>query len=138
MLSTILKHLYTRSLVIQDETSTGSILNRLKIKLRKERLTVRELIRERVFQEVAQYNVQRPLCYHGLIAPAGAEPVLNGYRLLHRHKIDPEQHFYRTMDAFYNKNFCILVDELRLDDPEHPIVVRPHTRVSFLKLMCVA
>lgn len=138
MLISLLQHLYSRKLTIHDETIAGSILNRFKIRLQKQEITVQELIKERVFQEVEQYNSHQPTCYRGLIAPEEGEPVLNGYRLSRNFKIDPEKHYFRAMTHFMNKGFCIMVDDLRLDDPEYPIFLKDKTRVSFVRLAPVA
>lgn len=138
MLMLLLKRLYARNLVIQDETPTGSILHQFKIRLSKKHLTVKELIRERVFQEIEDYNYHRSGCFHGLVPPDFAEPVLNGYRLHKWDRIDPEKQFGLAMDIFMNKGFCILVDEERLEDPDQPIEVQARTRVSFLRLRPVA
>lgn len=137
MLISLLRHLYSRKLTIHDETRTGSILNRFKIRLFKQEITVKELIRERVFQEVAQYNSHQPVCYRGLIPPDEAEYVLNGYKLRRNHKLDPEQYFFRAMDSFMKKGFWIMVNDQRLEDPEYSIRLNDETRVSFIRLIPV-
>ena len=57
-----------------------------------ERITVRELIRERVYQEVQDFNrKQGERVFRGLVQPTDAERVLNGRRTeyrLKRHRAD--------------------------------------------------
>jgi hypothetical protein len=44
-------------------------------------ITIRELIRLRVREEVARYNAQPTQRFNGLVRPADAEEDLNGYRM---------------------------------------------------------
>ena len=46
-----------------------------------ERITVRELIRSRVYQEVKDYNTRQPQYFQGLVQPTDTEQTLNGYKL---------------------------------------------------------
>ena len=45
------------TLTIRDETATGDICNETPLEFPSERITVRELIRERVYQEVQDFNL---------------------------------------------------------------------------------
>lgn len=64
-----------------DETTSGSRSDGWGLEIAEERLAVRELIRRRVFQEVAEYNARTPEVFQGLVQPEDAERVLNGYAL---------------------------------------------------------
>jgi hypothetical protein len=100
-----------------------------------ERITVRELIRSRVYQEVQDYNTQQPEYFRGLVQPTEAEQTLNGYRLKRRRQIDWEQQFELALQAFRGNGFILLVDDRQMDDLEAEIVVSPETLVTFLKLV---
>ncbi|MEU7467339.1 hypothetical protein AB0A94_02035 [Streptomyces sp. NPDC044984] len=63
-----------------DETTTGERRAAWGLEIAEERLTVRELIRRRVFQEVAEYNARTPEVFQGLVRPTDAERVVDGYR----------------------------------------------------------
>lgn len=52
-----------------------------------EQITVRELIRSRVYQEVKDFNTQQPEFFRGLIQPTETEQTLNGYKLRKPRKI---------------------------------------------------
>ncbi|MEZ4826823.1 MAG: hypothetical protein R3C61_11125 [Bacteroidia bacterium] len=121
-------------LTIHDETSTGSILNQLKVELGRDRISIYDLIRTRVFHEVNLYNQKRPDFFYGLVQPSCAEVVFNGYKLDKKHKIDPEVQFQIALEAFSRKEFLIIVDEKPVHDPEFCITLQPQSRVSFLKL----
>ncbi len=99
---------------------------------------MRELIRARVYQEVADYNARLPEYYHGLIQPAQAERTLNGYRLPRGHKIDCERQFERAVEAFQRNSFIILVDNRQVGGLDEPIEIGPATSVTFLKLVPLA
>ena len=53
-------------------------------------MTVHELIRARIYQEVQDYNQHEPEYFRGLVEPTAAERVLNGYKLKAKRKIDWE------------------------------------------------
>ncbi|MFD7770382.1 hypothetical protein [Streptomyces sp. NPDC059787] len=64
-----------------DETTTGERHTAWGLEIAEERLTVREPIRRRVFQEVTEYNARTPEVFQGLVRPTDAERVVNGYAL---------------------------------------------------------
>ena len=74
------------TLMIRDETSSGDVYHERPLEFPTERITVRELIRERVYQEVQDFNLKSDeQVFRGLVQPTDAERVLNGkpteYRL---------------------------------------------------------
>lgn len=120
-------------LTIHDESFSGSILNLMKLKTSRKKISVRELIKMRVYEEVKAYNSKKTLCYRGLVCPENAEKVLNGYKLKRRAKLNPEQQFYTTMDVYNQRGFSILVDEQPVSDLDQHIKISNNTRVSFLR-----
>ena len=60
------------TLTIRDETPGGTSFREWSLEVLTERLTVRELIRSRVYQEVQDYNQRQPAEYQGLIQPTDA------------------------------------------------------------------
>jgi hypothetical protein len=131
----LFEKLYPMNLVIHDETRTGSILNQLKIHLSHTSLTAKELIRERVYQEVKIFNNRRTEFFHGLLVqPAKAERVFDGYRIEPSCKLDPEKQYYMAMHAFNNGDFFLMVGEERIVDPEKKLDLSDGTHVSFLKI----
>src|SRR5215217_8738759 len=99
------------------------------------RITVRELIRIRVANEVRDYNLSQPEYFRGLVQPTDAESTLNGFRMRNRRKIDPEKQFELALRAFYTNGFILLVDDKQVEELEEEIEVRPDTTVTFLKLV---
>jgi hypothetical protein len=123
------------AVLIADETSQGQRLHSFKLQLASERVTARELILERVAHEVDEYNRSTPEYYQGLVQPAHAERVLNGYRVRERRRLDKDAQCARALEAFRGNGFLLLVDDRQVDDPEQEIVLRPDTEVRFLKLV---
>jgi hypothetical protein len=60
----------------------------------------REIIERRVREEVAAYNRNRSEHFYGLVQPADAERLLNGYRLKRPHAIDADDQSKRAIEAF--------------------------------------
>jgi hypothetical protein len=123
------------TLTIRDETATRKTTNELTLDILTETITVRELIRSRVYQEVQDYNRRQPEHYRGLIQPTDAEQTLNGFRLRKRREIDWKQQFDKACDAFERNGFFILIDDKQAESLDQTITLRHDTAVSFVKLM---
>lgn len=123
------------TLTVYDETPLGQATNELSLAFLNERITVRELIRERVYEEVRQYNAETPGYFRGLVQPTDAEATLNGYRLRQRRRIDWEAQFEKALTAFQRNGFFVLVDDRQAESLDDVIEVRPGTRVSFVRLV---
>ena len=101
-----------------------------------ERVTVRELIRTRVYEEVRDYNLRQPEYFRGLVQPTDAERTLNGFKVRRGRRIDPEKQFKRAVESFYRNGFLVLVDDRQVDELKEEIEIRPDTTtVTFLKLV---
>lgn len=126
------------TLAVFDETMTataGDSLPVLVLDFLTERITVRELIRSRVYQEVKDYNVRQGDLFRGLVQPSATEQTLNGYRFKQPRKIDWEEQFELALKAFDRNGFVVLVDDRQAESLEDEIVIQPGTKVSFLKLV---
>lgn len=124
------------TLTVYDETATGVKSGGFTLDFLTERITVRELIRERVYEEVRQYNAATPEYFRGLVQPTDAEATLNGYRVRdRRRKIDWEKQFDMALRAFEKNGFFILVDDEQVESLEETIEVQPGTQVSFIRLV---
>ncbi|MGL5035687.1 MAG: hypothetical protein ACRC6M_18025 [Microcystaceae cyanobacterium] len=100
-----------------------------------ERITVQELIRSRVYQEVKDYNTLQPEYFRGLVQPTDTEQTLNGYKFRKPRQLDWEQQFAQAIAAFEKNGFLILVDDEQVTELETEIVIVPGTLVTFLKLV---
>ena len=96
-------------------------------------MTVRELIRHKVDQEVSEYAAhQRPglsgeyLSAEVLIRADGPEALAPG-------PVDEES--ARALRAYIAGEYMIVISDQRVLDPEKVITLRPDTRVEFIKIL---
>ena len=125
------------TLMIRDETAAGEPVHEFPLEFPSERITVRELIRERVYQEVTDYNFRSRReggVFRGLVQPTNTERTLNGFKVPKDRDIDWEAQFARAIDAFGRNGFFILVDDRQAEALDEAIVISPSTQVSFVKL----
>lgn len=122
------------TLTVRDETAGGKTVNELTLDILTEKITVRELIRSRVYQEVQDYNLKGPEVFRGLVQPSGAEQTLNGFKLKKRREIDWKKQFELACEAFERNGFFILVDEHQAESLDEELVLEAGTKVSFVKL----
>src|SRR5262245_61707608 len=99
----------TGTLTVHDETTSGQKTNTFTLECLTERMTVRELIRARIYQEVQDYNQKAPEYFRGLVEPTQAEKTLNGYKLRDRRKIDWQEQYKKALEAFGRNGFFVLV-----------------------------
>ena len=118
-----------------DETTSGERTNSLTLEFLTARVTARELIRRRVYEEVQEYNLSTPEYFRGLVQPTEAEKVLNGYKLREWRKIDWEEQYARAVEAFERNGFFMLVDDRQVERLDEEIELKVATEVSFIKLV---
>jgi hypothetical protein len=100
-----------------------------------ERVTAREVIRSRVYQEVTEYNARQSGLFRGLVQPSDAERTRDGFRLRTPRRIDWTKQFDAALDSFAKNRFLLLVDDAQVTDLDAEIVLRHDTSVSFLRLV---
>lgn len=123
------------TLTIHDESTSGQKTNTFTLDCLTERMTVRELIRARIYQEVQDYNHKQPEYFRGLVEPTEAERTLNGYKLRKRRNIDWQEQFNRALEAFQRNGFFVLVGDKQADRLDDEFEVKADTEVSFVKLV---
>lgn len=123
------------TLTVRDETLDGRLAHEWSLDVLSERLTVRELIRSRVYQEVQDYNVRRPHTWRGLVQPSAEERHLNhepGPRTFK--PIDWKRQFDLACEAFESGRMLILIGDAQADALDEEFTVRPGNAVTFLRL----
>ena len=123
------------TVTVRDETSLGETTGELTLEFLTERVTARELIRSRVYQEVTEYNARAPGYFRGLVQPTEAERVLNGSKLRQGRKIDWEAQYEKALKAFAGNGFLLLVDNRQVTDLDEVVELRHDSTVSFLRLV---
>jgi len=127
------------TVTIRDETASGSVYHEMPVEFPLERITVRDLIRERVYQEVQDFNRQQDQeVFRGLVQPTDTERILNGhrpeYRLKKHRLIEWKPQFQKALEAFEGNGFLVLIDEKQAESLDQEFVIGHGTRVSFVKL----
>jgi hypothetical protein len=124
------------TIVIKDETLTGDSLHEFTINIKDTNtITVQELIRQRVIQEVERFNRSHNTTFHGLVQPNNTEIILNHkYQLREFKPVDAEAQVYRALAAFQQNAFFILIDQRQVETLEECIDLHPGLSVSFIKL----
>jgi hypothetical protein len=123
------------TLTVHDETASGRKTNTFTLDCLTERMTVRELIRVRIYQEVQDYNLKEPEYFRGLVEPTNAERVLNGYKLKAKRKIDWQEQYQQALEAFERNRFFVLVGDKQAESLDQEFEVKVETEVSFVKLV---
>jgi hypothetical protein len=122
------------TIVIKDETSSGKVINEIRIALKSQTVTVRDIIEARVEHEVNAYNNKLPEYFSGLVQPTNAEQTLNGYKMRERKKVDPEKQVYIALNAFQKNGYFVLIDDKQAESLDQQVLTTEKTVVSFVKL----
>lgn len=124
----------SEKLMIRDTTTSGRTLHEWALEVLTERISVRELIRSRVYQEVQDYNQNQQLPYRGLIQPGPKEKSLNGSQASENRLIDWKAQFDLATAAFERNQILILCNDKQMESLEEEIEIKTDTCVTFLKL----
>lgn len=120
-----------RTITILDQYPIGQVSQKIELVVQDERITVRDLIRQRIHQEVSLYNTSTPGYFQGLVQPKEAELTLNGYKLRKKRKINWEEQARLAVQAFRTKSFTIQVGDKKVENLEEFIPDVRDTQVSF-------
>ncbi len=122
------------TLTITDETALGKLLQQIELEVEDEIITVEDLIRLRVENEVGRYNQECNGNYNGLVQPTDAERTLNGFKVKKGNSIDAEKQTYIALKAFNENGYFILVDNRQVGKLHEEILIDKNTTVSFMRL----
>ncbi len=124
---------------IFDETLSGERTASLRLDLLSSTITLRELIRRRVYEEVQEYHAAPPSAvFRGLVTPSDTETALNGPKPVMRavkRRIDWEVQYERALQAFTGNGFFVLVGDRQVESLDEELELKVNIEVSFLKLV---
>ncbi len=120
-----------------DETVSGEKIHTIKLRVDGERVSVRELITQRVHQEADKFNLERPVCFRALVQPAGAQQTSNGFRLAEHRDMDWQQQAAAACEGFSKRMISVLVDGREMLDLDNEIAINDNTNVTFVTFMPV-
>jgi len=127
------------TLTVRDETTAGQAYHEISLEFPSEHITIRDLIRERVYQEVQDFNRrQQDVVFRGLVQPINAERILNGnrteYRLPKECQVDWKLQFEKAIEAFESNGFFLLIDDQQATSLDQKFEISSSAQVSFVKL----
>ena len=122
------------SLTVEDRTATGRPTGSITLPDLPERITLRDLIRLRVREEVARYNLKPIETFKGLVQPDGSTQTIDGFRLPKPRRIDWERQADIAIDQFGRNGFFVLVDGKQVIDLDATLDLRGPMDVGFIRL----
>lgn len=132
------------TLTIRDETfGVAGDDHVIELEMPTESMTVRELIRERVYQEVDDFNRllrtgQTNATFRGLVQPDPEERLLNGEKRKGPREIAWKRSFDVAIGAYENRRMLVIVGDRETSSLDEVIQIRSGTEVTFLRLVLLA
>lgn len=122
------------TVLIHDRTGAGRPISTFTIPDLPDRITIHDLIRIRVRDEVARHNLKPTEPFLGLVAPTEDEIALNGPRREPK-RIDWEAQAKVAVDAFERNGFFVLVDRRQAVSLDDEVDLTSASDVTFVKLI---
>ena len=126
--------LHERIVLVRDENALGSIYNEFQLSFNKVEVSARDIITERVYQEVTCYNEKAADYKYALVQPKAEEIQLNNLQAKPKKLINAEQQVAVALVAFESNGFFLLVDDKQLEQLDEMVRIGENTIVSFIKL----
>ncbi|MCF3132167.1 hypothetical protein [Streptomyces olivochromogenes] len=101
-------------------------------------MTVRDLIRLRVREEVARHNARPAHRFNGLVRPEDAETDLNGYRLRTPRPLDWERQAEIAERALLANGFFVLAADRQVEDLDELVDLTTDPDLVFVRLVALA
>ncbi len=122
------------TITIVDESTVGE-KHAWSLDFLDEAVSLRELIRQRIYQEVTEYNARLSGHFHGLVQPTQAERTLNGYHLKSTNRLDWQAQYQKAIEAFTRHGYLVLVNDKQVADLDASVELHAGTKVTFFKLV---
>jgi hypothetical protein len=122
-------------IVIADTTPTGTETARMLLEDVPDGVTLRDLIRHRVREEVARYNAGPSARFNGLVQPTDAERAANGYELRRPRQLDWHAQAAVALDSFQHNGFFVFVGDRQVTDLDEELTLAETDEVSFVRLV---
>jgi cell division protein FtsN len=120
---------------IQDQSGAGRVNATTTLEGISSKITLRDLVRTRVREEVARYNASPERTFPGLVMPEGAYPTREGFRMGQPRRIDWQQQADRAIQAFQRNGFFVLVDDRQVTELDEPLDLTADSDIRFVRLV---
>ena len=123
------------SVTVHDQSSTGRATGAVELEDIPAAITLRDLVRTRVREEVARHNAAPGDVFRGLVMPEGAAPAADGYVLDRPRRVDWERQAERAIAAFGRNGFFVLVDDRQVADLDEELALTAESDIRFVRLV---
>ncbi|TDF81582.1 hypothetical protein [Pseudomonas sp. H9] len=121
------------TLTVRDESVSGETFDAFTLQFPSTTITVRQLIRERVHQEVLLH--EQTTSRQRLVVPGHLEATLNSPRQsTEQAPVDWRKHVEVACQAFERNGFVVLLDEHQAEHLDEVLTIRHDSVASFIKL----
>lgn len=116
---------------VVDESSSGAVVAESVFIFPSQAISVRELIRTRVIQEVQKLNedADSTEARTGLVRPGGGNAQ--------QRPVDSEIQCSIALEAFSSSGFFLFVNQEQMTSLDQTVLVTPNTKVSFVRLVAL-
>ena len=126
-------------ITIQDQQIGGPITHEMVIDFLKEEITLRDLIKSRVYQEVKDANTSKSDHPMAMLKLTETEQELNSLKKQKKPKvIDFQEQYDKAIGAFEMNRYFVLVDDFQPTKLDEKITLKPDARVNFVRLVYLA
>jgi hypothetical protein len=128
------------TVTIKDESGTGKVAASITLDGIADRITLRDLVRTRVREEVARYNAATADSgdiFAGLVMPEGAVPTPQGFRMPSRRMIDWERQAGNAVEAFGRNGFFVLVGDRQVTELDEVLQLTADSDIRFIRLVAL-
>lgn len=122
------------AVLMRDEEMTGKSLCEFSIDILTETITVRELLRSRVHQQIKDHNLRRLGAFKGIIERGETEAMLNDDRLSKHKDVNWKPYFDRAVEAYQRNQILILVGDRQTESLDDQVQIQSGTEVVFMRL----
>ena len=125
----------TVSITISDQTASGKSIGSILLTGISDRSTLRDLIRTRVREEVAAYNLKPLKKFQGLVMPEGGEVGKNEFVMYRPRRVDWEKQADVAVKAFEKSGFFVLVGGKQVTELDEDLELADGAHVRFVRLI---
>lgn len=128
----------TYTVQVLDETTTDLIPTPARqLDFDTETVTIRELIRRRVYEECTEYNASNGQRFRGLVTPEGMERELNTPTQKRHTRVNWEKQYAKAQEAFQRNGIIILIGDQQAEGLDEQVTLKlgEPLEVTFLKLV---
>lgn len=118
-----------------DETPGAPTKPRATLRIASEKVSVRELIRQRVEAEVNAFNAGGDDTFDGLVQPSDSARSARGYKLRQARQLDAEAQVRIAWQAFERNGFVMLFDDRQVEQLDDEVALTGFSTVTFVRLM---